>query len=193
MDNSKKIDLFENTKISNITYYNEFSFNSVGLMDRNLYSAEDLANNTHNVAWMSADDYVDNDSCTDDACNDQGPLTALTALNERTSGWTNIPEITISTFDDDAGGEYELHQLFTMHARLPMHSELYDLYNRIWLMKNTLNWGDNDVSGYWTSTASVRYNTDAWVITDTGDDYDTIRSVDTDGSYGLRPVITLSK
>lgn len=30
-------DIAENTKISNITYYNEFVFSSVGLMDKNLY------------------------------------------------------------------------------------------------------------------------------------------------------------
>ena len=183
------------------------------IMDRNLYSAEDLANDTHDAAWMSADDYVDNDSCTSDACNDQGPLTALKVLKTRTSGWTNIPAYTyILTNDADGLGGSSVYEPISkpatvtteespvenVRARLPRREEIYainnstTLTNTPWLCENLNDTGDNNTYGYWTSTAnSTDSNFAAWYVSYYGFVYSNRVSYDSDN--GLRPVITLSK
>jgi len=177
------------------------------IMNRNLYSAEDLVNNTHVVVWINRDDYEDTDSCVLKEefgfCNDQGPLTALAVLQKRTSGWTNIPAYTY-TLENDAdgyGGGFTYPnitgELVTdVRARLPKYSEIYainnsgSLTNSSWLYDNLTGTGDNNTYGYWTSTAYSEF-VSAWAVTYYGDIYN---NSNTPGSEsGLRPVIILSK
>ena len=100
--------------------------------------------------------------------NSYGPITALTALQDRTSTWTNLSEITISTFEYDDREDVVLgnNKIFTMYARLPKYSEIkainnsYDLSSTPWLYINLYGTGDDATdsngfhkTGYWTSTA----------------------------------------
>ena len=190
------------------------------IMDRNLYSDEDLANNTHNVAWMSADDYVDNDSCTYDACNDQGPLTALTALNERTKEWTNIPVINSYEYTNTEGTygyqklkiENGLGKLTSKdgttiseiagvsRARLLTYEEATSTSIGCttssgscpsWLQENYDGTGDNNTYGYWLLSADPSHP----YIGHTVDYYGRVNNngVNLGSRNGVRPVITLSK
>lgn len=66
------------------------------IMDRNL---------GEKVAWVNANDYVtantDLTNCDYEACNDEGPITALNYLNVQTSTWTNIEPIENYTYNNN--------------------------------------------------------------------------------------------
>ena len=179
-------------KVNNTETYKFYVLSDTGnevtlIMDRNLGET---------VAW-----YSDGDDTTYNETTAQGPVTALAALKERTDTWTNLPKITISTFDDVSGVEHTMGQTFTMYARLPKYSEIYEinnsdsLRNSPWLGENLYNNGANNVWRYWTSTANS--DSSAGLV----EFDDTENSVWTGGggvSYeedisGIRPVITLSK
>ena len=169
-------------------------------MDRNL---------DDNVVWMGPNDYVSNDNCSYTSCNDQGPITALTALQERTSTWTNLPEMTINKYeyadcwnygaDDCAVTEYHLTQSFAMYARLPKSSEINTIMTNnggtmpTWLYTNLYSTGDDSAAGYWTSTAYSSDSDEAHCV----DYYGIVISYSiNDNTFhkdGVRPVIELSK
>ena len=181
------------------------------IMDRNLYSAEDLTNRTHAVAWINAEDYGNSA-----VKSDKGPLTALKVLKERTSGWTNIPAYTYTlTNDADGLGGTNTYSPISksatategtpesvvenVRARLPRREEIYAVNNSEnlrqtpWLYENLNDTGDDNTAAYWTSTVVSTESHIAWHVYHTGYLYEFLGSVNGGSTYGLRPVITLSK
>ena len=142
-----------------------------------------------NVAW-----YADAED------NSYGPITALIYLQSQTSTWTNLPEMTLNTFEYDNGSEDVTlgnNNSFTMYARLPKHSEIHaisnsgDITNIPWLYINLKNTGDDSTRGYWTSTAESSDSYFARNVSHIG--YVDCSTVIGASSNGLRPVIELSK
>ena len=133
------------------------------IMDRNLYSPEELENETHNVLWISLEDYIaaggTAEEYGEDGKNNKGPLTALRVLKERTSGWTNIPSYsyTLKNDDDGEGGEYTYPDITgelvtNVRARLPKFEELIKFKNQElsygkWI---SVNWLKDNLEGYYT-------------------------------------------
>ena len=131
----------------------------------------------------------------EDLDNSYGPITALTALQERTSKWKNLPQMTIDEFEDNNGTVKTLSNSFTMHARLPKYSEIKIMENGgtmpTWLHINLNGRGDNNVNGYWTSTASSSDSERACFVSYNG--AISAGNVYIDSLYGVRPVIELYK
>ena len=172
------------------------------IMDKNLYSSTDT--NNGNVAWYSG------------GVNNLGPLTALEILKERTKDWINIKTYTYTLENDDDGlGGRNGYNPFTkdnvigveeslvenVRARLPRLEELTIAELgctttsgscKQWLYKNLYGTKDNNTYGYWTSTACSTQLKSAWYVNYHGN----IEHLDyrmTNGSNGIRPVITISK
>ena len=61
-------------------------------------------NTIYNTPWMSSSDYAiyntDSTSCSYDSCNDEGPMTALIALERATQSWTNVNDQTYTMGED---------------------------------------------------------------------------------------------
>ena len=60
-----------------------------------MQSQKNIINNT---AWINKTDYIayntDSTSCSFDSCNDEGPMTALVALERATNSWSNTNNVT---------------------------------------------------------------------------------------------------
>ena len=147
------------------------------------------------VAWISKDDYIaaggkdlsnDEGACMYDhicSTNDYGPITAEATLEINTKGWTKLvsSQITLptaiqiatasrTTFDD------------SIINNLP--TWLYDY------LDGTTN-SVSGIYGYWTSSSYTSNDRYAWGVY-----YDisgTLENVNLLNSYGVRPVITISK
>jgi len=153
-------------------------------MDRNLGD---------NVAWYA-----------DASNNSYGPTTAVAALKERTSGWTNIPEQEY-TYSDDGGGNIYTAFTETMRARMLTYTEATTTLGCTttigscpsWLYINLKNTGSdtddsgNERRGYWTSTANSSNSDLAWIVPYNGESIN--GNVYFKVYYGVRPVIELSK
>lgn len=80
------------------------------IMNRNILESGEVAieANQGQVPWISVLDYAtyntDETTCEYDACNDEGPVTAIKFLHNATSNWSNIPNINIE--HADAGLSY---------------------------------------------------------------------------------------
>jgi len=184
--------------------YNFYVINDDGneatlIMDRNLGD---------NIEWINAEDYAianseegDNTVCEYDACNDEGPITALNALIERTSGWINISERDYTYSDDGRGNKYTAFKE-NVRARLITYTEanaVISANNNImpsWMYANLKRTGSdtdslgNDKNGYWTSSTPTNNSGYAHYV----DSFGTVNSYYTDISdNGLRPVITVSR
>ena len=185
-------------RVNDRVIYKFYVINDTGnevtlIMDRNLYTEENLKNNTHDVAW-----YADADD------NSYGPLTALKVLKSRTSTWTNIPAYTYTLKDDDGqGGSYGYKEVTgeiveNVRARLPKYSEIA-IFGTVsdnglavtnlpdYLKENCYNTGDNNSLQYWTSTARSTNILKAWA---SGEN---LNSGPVTTLIGIRPVIELSK
>ena len=188
------------TEVYNFYVISETENEVTLIMDRNIYAQ---GNTTEpNVAWISASDYStanfeegDNTSCSYDSCNDEGPITAISALKTRTSGWSNIPEREYIYSDDRVGNSYTAFSE-TMRARLLTYIEANDIKTAnndtmpTWMYINLQGTGDNNTQGYWLSAAHDSYSHRAWVVSYTGP----INSIPVYyETYGIRPVIELSK
>ena len=181
------------------------------IMDRNIYEAGSTTD--INVAWINAEDYEeanadDNTSCDATSCNDEGPITALSALKERTSSWTNIPE-RVYTYSDDGGGNKYENFIDISRARLMTQSEINDFgcddtpsegtSCPYMFYRNLVMTGDDNVYGYWLSTANSSNGVSAFALTSYGTfagvsgQYVYEYSTTSPYKYGIRPVITLTK
>ena len=156
------------------------------------------------VAWISEEDYekvsynswgdwIDN--------NNYGPITAMNYLNNATSTWSNIGSLNITYTDE--GGKYGTIQI-TGKARLPYYSEVnenYDLetgknrflYN---YMDETggIASGESAISniyGYWSFSSYADTPGIVWRVSIFG--RADIGAVDNADSFGVRPVISVSK
>jgi len=152
------------------------------IMDRNLGD---------NVKW-----YADDDD------NSHGPITAVAALKERTSGWTNIPEKEY-TYSDDGGGNIYTAFTETMRARMLTYTEATTtlgcttngscpswLYINLKSTGSDVDDGGNTRYGYWASATYVSTIDHARIVHSNG----SVHYTNTDSSIaGLRPVIELSK
>ena len=146
-----------------------------------------------------------------DLDNSYGPITALAYLQEQTDGWTNLPKMTISTFDyADNRGDVVLgnNKSFTMYARLPRYYEPNDITTNNggvmprWLYINLNGTGDSVADsngkykfGYWTSTASsvISYYAYSVVIDGFVGPTDVYYNGSLYSNCGVRPVIEISK
>ena len=167
------------------------------IMDRNLGD---------NVAWISEADYTtantDSTSCPYTACNDEGPITAVATLKERTSGWTNILKKEYTYNDDEERNRYTAFTE-TMRARLLTEEEATDIRTAnngtmpSWMYVNLKNTGSNTDSagdnkyGYWISETTPGNTNNARSIYHNNGGIS--NAVVFYFGYGLRPVITISK
>ena len=182
------------------------------IMDRNI--CEDgtpaTAENKCLVAWLSKDDYINNDGPNTEqftdggACqygnncsmNELGPITAMTYLNKATSTWKNIDNLDI-TYDDE--GENFTGFELNGKARLPYKSEVsaYDSTNKTneYLydyLKQSGTIQTNAISGifgYWTLSSRATYSNCALYVFNSGDL--SYNNVNYDRNSGVRPVINL--
>jgi len=125
------------------------------------------------------------------ANNSQGPENALAELTLRTNDWTNIPEktYTLSGLGEDKTTRRYEDKTVTGRARLITYEEANNI-KTAWMFENLHDSGNYGVYGYWTSTAYAGDSGAAWIVYYLGyfiSDYTNT------GSYGIRPVITLSK
>ena len=159
------------------------------IMDRNIGD---------NIAWASEEDYgcgVAGDYC---ALNDKGPITAVKTLKARTSSWTNIPEREYIYSDGVAATRYQSFTE-TMRARMLTHTEANSIMVAnndampFWLNVNLYVSGDENTYGYWLSSvdADESNSFNAYVVYCHG--WLATQTISSNTSYGLRPVIVLSK
>lgn len=164
------------------------------LMDRNLGSK---------VVWVSSADYIASGGTLENyTANNisRGPLTALVALEERTSDWINIPTMSYTLNDDGGNAKYLPISKTNVRARMLTKTEIqklgcsqgtsscpaYVYINTSTGNTNTQHWG------YWLSSATGVSNnfTDGLTVDCIGRQY---MDVVSKGAYGVRPVIKLSK
>ena len=190
------------TEVYNFYVISETDNEITLIMDRNIYAS---GNTTEpDVAWINASDYStanseegDNTSCSYDSCNDEGPITAVSALKTRTSGWSNIPE-RVYTYSDDGGGNKYTAFTETMRARMLMYTEANDIKTANsntmprWMYINLNTTGDNNTNGYWLPAASSSNDVYAPSVNFAGGVSDYVPISDSN-RIGLRPVITLFK
>jgi len=122
---------------------------------------------------------------TDSQDNSKGPLTALEALKNATSGWTNIAIRSYTLIDDDKIYNYQPMTIYDTRARLFTETEAKDLGC--------------------TSSSCPEYllaSTDIYWLSTTGSERYWARAINTTGldnpytssqKQGIRPVITISK
>ena len=157
------------------------------IMDRNV--------DEETVAWITQDDYETAGGTAWDDWSDNntfGPITALNYLESKTSSWTNIPAKTYTLADDQ--GQYTIERT-NARARMLTHNEAIDLLGCVeydtgcpaWLYGNL----SNPPYGFWLSSAYADYAFSAWYVHRVG--YVDGNDVFNDSSYGVRPVIEISK
>ena len=157
------------------------------IMDRNI--CEDgtpaTAENKCLVAWLSKDDYINNDGpnaeqFTDGgpcqyggtcSMNELGPITAMTYLNKATSTWENIDNLDL-TYDDE--GEHFADFELNGKARLPYKSEItsYDstnktnayLYDYLNSYNNIQTNAISGINGYWALSSYADSSNLAWDV-----------------------------
>ena len=169
------------------------------IMDRNL---------GENVAWIDGNDYAeankdDGTSCSATSCDDEGPITLINALNDRTSDWNNITEKTyiVSGIGEDGETRQFEDMEVTGRAKLLTYAEVSaesigcveweaDSCPR-WMYINLNGTGDDSTYGYWLSTPLAGGYKNAYVVDYDGGLYD--YSVIGGGRRGVRPVIEISK
>ena len=144
------------------------------IMDRNL---------GENVPWISEVDYgcgSIGDYC---AKSEKGPLTALSYLENSTSGWANI-EVKNYTLTDSKYGTIERTNA---KARMLTHNETINMLGCIEYANECPTWL---YGNFWLSSSSTSNLSFAWSMNETGSvvDYH-INEL----SYGVRPVIEISK
>ena len=184
-----------------------YAFNDEGTSTINLLLDH---NTTAAVAWISEEDYIEAGGTVEefgtDGNNSKGPITLLKQLESDTASWnksinarlieaSEIAKITGNTtwtadrgwyyFHDNQGTEY------TGAAGTNKYAWLFDNTNSC--TTYGCNVADPSTWGYWTGTAHSSYSYDAWYVMSTGRLNDSHSSMNYAGSYGLRPVITISK
>ena len=159
------------------------------IMDRNI--CEDgtpaTAENKCTVAWQTSGAKVD------------GPVTAMTYLNNATSTWKNIDNLNL--IYDDEGGNFTGFVL-NGKARLPYKSEVSSFNNSNGYLYENLDGGywsydestkpTNNISGikgYWILSSHAINSGCAWVVDYIGNVLGS--SVDSDSFSGVRAVINL--
>ena len=185
----------ENNKV-NLILNKNVSIDGSGIDNVVLYNM--YLNRPYNlVGWQSSGNYMD------------GPETALNFLTVATKGWDNIPNLN-ETYEDenidsvtllkgsDGYGNIEIKA----KARLPKFSDLYGDGKcstltdcPLWLT-DYLNGSSHinivGMNGYWLlSSYSDTEKDKAWIMNNSG--LTASSSVSVNNSYGIRPVISLSK
>ena len=178
---------------------------------KNFYVIEDAGNKVtlimHEilggyVEWISSGDYaIENnkdetpDICATAACTDEGPITAINHLDEKTDDeWSNIPK---KTYTYSGIGQYNDVRIYediirTMRVRMITYPEVSAVsIGCQHADKSCPNWiSSSGEPAHWSSTAS--YN-DPNVAVDMGYRRLYYGSVSSPHMVGVRPVIELSK
>ena len=150
------------------------------IMDRNV--------DEETVAWIAQGDYETVGGTAWDDWSDNntfGPITALNYLESQTSEWTNIAAKEFTLTDS----VYGMLTRANARARMLTYTEANAIIEYDWSYGNLGS--DNPPYGYWTSSAYADDVFRAWPVDYEGGIYDD--DVYYDGSYGVRPVIELSK
>ncbi len=195
-----------NVRVNTATNYDFYVIKDTGTI-LELIMANNLS--ATGVNWITEEDYlaaggtvanwtmtIDNK---EDGNNNKGPITVLKQLEELTSDWTNIPQITYTVKDDGGGNRYtEFNK--TARARLLTKTEAINLGCKIynsdgtskntcpsWLYKDTVS--EYNYYGYWLSSASSMANI-ALVIHYSGS---VGNGYVNNPLYAIRPVIKISK
>ena len=179
-----------------------FAFNDEGNDRVNLLLDH---NTTATVAWASKEDYIAAGG-TDNVINSKGPITALKQLESDTVSWnksinprlieaSEIAKITNNTTWTATETAYYLHNNTQTEYVGAVGTNKY-----AWLFDNTencttygCNVADSSNYGYWTGTAYSRGSIHAWFVEFPGTLNGGLISVQENYSYGIRPVITISK
>ena len=162
-----------------------------------------------NVEWISASDYAeankdDGTVCEYESCTDEGPITAVNELKNRTSGWTNIPEREYTFSDDGAGNMYTTFSV-VIRARFLTYAEATDSSIGCTTSSETCpNWMYTNLNGTGSDTDSLGNNKNGyWISAAHDSNVNFARDIDYHGRvenstidnnrFGIRPVITLLK
>ena len=157
--------------------------------------------------WISKEDYIiantDNTSCEFNACNDEGPITAIKYIGQATESWINIPNLS-ETHEDSVYGSIYLKE----KARLPKETEIVKtgcsrshevgscpLWMVNYLYDNTYN-GEyreplSSMYGYWIFLAYAPDRKLGFYVWFEG--FVNASSVDHEYYIGVRPVISIPK
>ena len=147
------------------------------IMDSNICNNGALASssNTCLVAW--------NDS----GSSANGPVTAMTYLNNATSAWTNLENLNI--LYNDEGGHFEDFRI-TGKARMPYYNEINNMSSNEndYLYVNL--GGPDSIVGYWSLSTWTSNSSFAHVVSLNGSN--SVVSVDAPETRpGVRPVINV--
>jgi len=156
------------------------------IMNQNLYEEGNI---NPNIEWINEADYATEnnkdevpDTCSYTSCNDEGPITALNALDARTANWDYITakDYTYSGLGADGTTKKYTNITRKMRVRMITSLEVNALKTNnngtmpTWLYENLYSTGDTNTYGYWTSTArsSTSYhaghvNTDGYLYSNT--------------------------
>ena len=165
-----------------------------------MQSSQNIVDKTY---WISAADYAtentDRTSCTQASCSDEGPMTALKALETATAGWSNVNSFYYSvginqgsiwpgcsSYNTCNGTQtYKLEER-TVKARMITVQEAYGL-GCTGTNNSCPKWMGNT---YWTMNAYTANSYGAWTIS-------RFSSLSTAGTYledyGVRAVVEINK
>lgn len=156
------------------------------------------------VPWINKADYLgaggqETDYDETFGNNNKGPLTALTALEELTATWTNIPIMSYQLEDDNITPKYQPITRNNVRARMLTKTEATSLgcTNTLGMCPDYLygNLSEDNTGGanfgYWLSTAESENSGFTWNI-DYGGNYSSNYTANI-SACAVRPVITISK
>ena len=144
------------------------------------FNLKSLTGDVHTVAWSS-----DGNNHKDEP-EDKQAVTAKAALAERIANWSNAN-----------GGKLSEEQMSTI--KLPTAYQIAEAVGQTFSgsdISGLPTWLNSYTKapiayGYWTSTPSADYSTNAWNVSSEG--FVSNFNVATGNDYGVRPVITISK
>lgn len=210
-----------NVKVNETEDYDFYIIDDTGkeltlIMDRNLGGP---------IEWITKTDYdIENNKdetptiCEYQSCNDEGPITAINALDERTKEWTNVKnqEYTYSGLTEDGITRKYDDITRKMRARMltfeeaisekigcTFHQSVGASNCPTYLYTNLSNQNIPEIHwGYWSSSSSISWKPHgAYMVTSAGelepDSYHVIYRNESIGDHfgyiGIRPVIMISK
>jgi len=171
------------------------------IMNQNLYEEGNI---NPNIEWINEADYATEnnkdevpDTCSYTSCNDEGPITALNALDARTANWDYITakDYTYSGLGADGTTKKYTNITRKMRVRMITSLEVNALKTNnngtmpTWLYENLYSTGDTNTYGYWTSTARSSTSYHAGHVNTDGYLYSNV--VSDSGNDGVRPVIEI--
>ena len=183
-----------------------YAFNDEGTSTINLLLDH---NTTATVAWISEEDYIEAGGTVEEfgteGNNNKGPITLLKQLESDTASWNksiNARLIEASEIASIVGVSNWNSNIIYLHdgSFTTEYKGAAGTNKNAWLFDYTRNCtqygcnvADPSTRGYWTGTAHSSDSYYAWYVMSTGRLIASHSAMNYAGSYGLRPVITISK